>query len=338
MTLTENGKKYIAITFGNVSKCYVASGINWSYTGTDSQTYNESGGTAQIVSRLIMTSLVQSVTYNGQNYTYTALKTANDNTDMTLGDVQWIAQNDGAPAGEAQYCSTVSTGSISCTTSPSGASVTLDGVSQGVVTPATLTNVSVGSHTVTFTLSGYNACPVTVTVAAGVTATASCNLTSGIGGSISCTTNPAGASITLDGVSLEIVTPAILMNITPGLHNVTFTLSGYNACSGSVTVIASSIVTASCTMTPVAATGSIRCTTTPSGAPITLDGMNIGMVTPATILNVSAGSHVVMFTLVGYNACPVSVNVAAGLISTANCTLTPSGTCNTPSCKVQMNQ
>jgi len=68
-------------------------------------------------------------------------------------------------------------GSISCTTSPSGASVALDGVSQGVVTPVTLTNVSAGSHTVTFTLSGYNSCPVTVNVVAGSTATASCTLT-----------------------------------------------------------------------------------------------------------------------------------------------------------------
>ena len=106
MTLTENGKKYIATTFGSTSKCYVASGLKWSYIGTDNQTYNESGGTAQIVSRLTMTSLVQSVTYNGQNYTYVALKAANDNADITLGDVQWIAQNDGSPVGETQYCST----------------------------------------------------------------------------------------------------------------------------------------------------------------------------------------------------------------------------------------
>ena len=177
MTLTENGKKYIATTFGNVSKCYVASGINWSYTGTDSQIYNESGGTAQIVSRLIMTSLVQSVTYNGQNYTYAVLKAANDNTDLTLGDVQWIAQNDGAPAGEAQYCSTVSTGSISCTTTPSGASVALDGMNIGMVTPATILNVSAGSHVVMFTLVGYNACPVFVNVAADLISTANCTLT-----------------------------------------------------------------------------------------------------------------------------------------------------------------
>lgn len=69
------------------------------------------------------------------------------------------------------------TGSILCTTTPLGASVALDDVSQGVVTSATLTNVSAGDHTVTFTLAGYNACPVTVTVTVGSTSTASCTLT-----------------------------------------------------------------------------------------------------------------------------------------------------------------
>jgi len=105
MTLTENGKNYIATTFGT-NKCYVGSGLSWSYLGTDNQSYNETGGTAQIVSRLILTSLVQSVTYNGQNYTYAALKSANNNTDLIVSDAQWIAQNDGTPSGEAQYCST----------------------------------------------------------------------------------------------------------------------------------------------------------------------------------------------------------------------------------------
>jgi len=107
MTLTENGKNYIATTFGfGTNKCYVGSGLSWSYLGTDNQSYNETGGTAQIVSRLIVTSLVQSITYNGQNYTYAALKAANDNTDLTVSDAQWIAQNDGDIEGEPQYCST----------------------------------------------------------------------------------------------------------------------------------------------------------------------------------------------------------------------------------------
>lgn len=101
--LTTNGKNYIANKFG-IGGCFVATGKTWSYRGTDGVTYNESGGTAQIVSRLVMTSLVQSVTVDGVVYTYTALKTANDNTDLTLDDASWVAANDGSPAGEAKYC------------------------------------------------------------------------------------------------------------------------------------------------------------------------------------------------------------------------------------------
>lgn len=71
----------------------------------------------------------------------------------------------------------VTTGSISCTTVPAGASISVDGANQNGVTPVTLTNVSVGSHTVIFTLGGYDACSKTVTVTAGSTATASCTMT-----------------------------------------------------------------------------------------------------------------------------------------------------------------
>lgn len=107
--LTTNGKNYIANKFGT-GGCFVATGKSWSYLGTDGVTYNESGGTAQIVSRLVMTSLVQSVTVGGVVYTYAALKTANDNTDITLDDASWVASNDGSPAGEAKYCAGTGTG------------------------------------------------------------------------------------------------------------------------------------------------------------------------------------------------------------------------------------
>ncbi len=70
------------------------------------------------------------------------------------------------------------TGSILCTTTPSGASVALDGVDKGVVTTTTLSNVPEGSHNVTFTLSGYDTCQVQVNVIAGTTVDASCTLVS----------------------------------------------------------------------------------------------------------------------------------------------------------------
>jgi len=103
MTLTQNGKDYIANNFG-LNGCFVASGLSWSYTDVDDNVVSETGGTAQVVSRLVMTALVKSVTINNKTYTYNDLKTANDNKDVTLTDAKWIAQNDGDPDTETQYC------------------------------------------------------------------------------------------------------------------------------------------------------------------------------------------------------------------------------------------
>ena len=94
MVLTLNGKNYIASKFGNSSGCYVKTGLGWTYLGTDNVIYNATGGTSQIVGNLIMTSIIQSVSYLGITYTYAMLKTANDDTDITLDDVLWITQND----------------------------------------------------------------------------------------------------------------------------------------------------------------------------------------------------------------------------------------------------
>lgn len=105
MTLTTNGKNYIAQNFG-ISDCFVSTGLNWTYLGIDNQIYNESGATAQIVSNLVMTSIVKSVTINSITYTYSTLRANNDSIDIDLADTQWIAHNDGSPAGEQQYCMT----------------------------------------------------------------------------------------------------------------------------------------------------------------------------------------------------------------------------------------
>ncbi len=106
MTLTVNGKNYIADKFGLLSggiKCYTATGLSWSVLDVFGATINESGGTAQIVSRII-SSVVQSVTINGQTHTIDTLRTQNDNTSVSFADVQWIAANDASPVGEALYC------------------------------------------------------------------------------------------------------------------------------------------------------------------------------------------------------------------------------------------
>jgi len=175
MTLTTNGKNYIAQKFG-LSNCYTATGLSWTAVANDGNQVNETGGTASIVGRLVTTSIYASVIINSVTYTYAQLKTANDNTDLTLTDAQWVAANDGTPTSEAQYCYTVTTGSISFASTPSGASITVDSVNLGQITPYTKSGVSAGNHSYLLKLSGYKDYLGTVTVTADQTITVTAQL------------------------------------------------------------------------------------------------------------------------------------------------------------------
>ena len=59
----------------------------------------------------------------------------------------------------------VTNGSIAVSSTPSGAGITVDGVAKGT-TPATLTGIAPGSHSLVFTLAGYQPLTQSVTVAA----------------------------------------------------------------------------------------------------------------------------------------------------------------------------
>jgi hypothetical protein len=324
MTLTVNGKNYIAQNFG-ISNCNAASGLSWTAVANDDTTVNESGGTASIVARLVTTSVYKRIDLTSPrtgSYTYAALKQANDNTDVVLTDAQWVAANDGTPSGEAQYCYTVTTGSISFLSSPSGADIYLDNVLQTVKTPATITGVSAGSHSYILRLSGYNDATGTVTVVAGQTATVSVTLTPVVTiGSISFASTPSGADIYLDNVLQTVKTPATITSVSAGSHSYLLRLSGYNDATGTVTVTAGQTSTVSVTLTPVVTTGSISFSSTPSGADIYLDGTLQTAKTPATITGVSAGSHSYILRLTGYNDGAGTVTVTAGQMATVSVTL-----------------
>ncbi len=64
---------------------------------------------------------------------------------------------------------TLSAGSISITSTPAGANIWLDGVDKGTVTPAILTGIIPGTHTIKLTKTGYHDWNNTVTVSAGLT-------------------------------------------------------------------------------------------------------------------------------------------------------------------------
>jgi len=123
VSLTEHGKQYIARNFGKekgATYCFVDSGLSWTYEDIYGNTHDEEGGTAQVVSRLVITALVRSVTIHGDTYTYSDLKAGNDNEDVTLEDTKWIADHD-SEDDEFQYC--LPTVTVSFASVPSDATV-----------------------------------------------------------------------------------------------------------------------------------------------------------------------------------------------------------------------
>ena len=116
------------------------------------------------------------------------------------------------------------------TSAPSGATIFLDNVGTGKVTPYTFTDVPVGDHVVNVTLGGYpTQFATTVEVERGEMATVHFRLKSDAPntGSIKVTSAPPGATIFLDKVNTGKLTPYTLTDVPVGNHMVYVTLSGY---------------------------------------------------------------------------------------------------------------
>ncbi|WP_406661465.1 PEGA domain-containing protein [Methanolobus sp. ZRKC3] len=145
--------------------------------------------------------------------------------------------------GNLKYAAVV--GSISVATFPSGAEVFVDGVPMGTASPTlTVSNLVFGPHNVTCTLSGYldNETRVNVPVPDPLMIPLSPAV-----GSISVTSTPSGAEVSVDGVTMG-TAPQTVSNLAFGPHNVTCTLSGYLDCDITVNVTAGELEPVKCTL------------------------------------------------------------------------------------------
>jgi hypothetical protein len=188
------------------------------------------------------------------------------------------------------------TGTLSITSSPTGATVYVDGVSKGA-TSKTLSGVSAGTHTVRVVKSGYQEYSETVRVTAGRTTTVSASLikngasslapvvttttipvtttktTAVPTGTLSIRSSPTGATVYVDDVSKG-ATSKTLSGVSAGTHTVRVVKSGYQEYSETVrvtagrttTVSASLIKNGASSLAPVVTTTTIPVTTTKTTA------------------------------------------------------------------------
>ena len=118
--------------------------------------------------------------------------------------------------------SQAATGSLTITSTPSGASVSIDETVKGT-TPFTAKAIAAGDHLVTLTMEGYGDLSSTITVPAGGEAsnqfTLACNV-------LSVDSIPSGATLSIDGVQKG-TTPLVIRAIPAGGHTVTLKKTGY---------------------------------------------------------------------------------------------------------------
>jgi hypothetical protein len=122
------------------------------------------------------------------------------------------------------------------TSQPEGAQVRFDGSSEPVfVTPAVVGSIPPGHHSVVFSKSGFVSQTVTLEVVAGARSTVATRLVQK-GSVFKISSNPAGATILLDGKSTALTSPAELRIEVSGAHTITLVRSGFMAAQSEVRV------------------------------------------------------------------------------------------------------
>ena len=218
----------------------------------------------------------------------------------------------------------VPNGSILVTSTPTGATVALDG-SIISVTPYTFSEVIPGEHTISVTKDGYTPFSTNITVASGAQSVVSASLTPvTTTGSLTVETSPQGAVILLNGMVYGI-TPAHYNAIQAGTYNLQLVRYGYEPVSKTVEIVAGKENTVQVALPwkiPVTGTLSIR--SFPSGGTVTVDGNRKG-VTPVKIPGLVPDSYNVRVSIPGYLSWIGIVEVQSGRETAIYATLTPKG-------------
>lgn len=125
-------------------------------------------------------------------------------------------------------------GKLSIVSDPARAEVILDGKSRGV-TPLKIDSLPVGDYALTLKLDGSTDITDTLSVKAGIVLAKQYKFDLELGGLV-VSTDPTGASITIDGQAMNQIAPFTFTKLKEGTHEVELELPGYLPWSGEATV------------------------------------------------------------------------------------------------------
>ena len=194
------------------------------------------------------------------------------------------------------YASLVQTkqyGSISVSSNPTGASLYVDTIYQGV-TNQIVGNLAVGSHTVTLKKSGYQDYSQTASVNNAQTTYLSITLSplaSPTTGDLDVSSTPYGASVYLNGAykgETRASGPLYITGLLPGAYSTVLKKSGYNDYSTTANIVAGKTAQVAAVLQPASVkptTASAEINSQPSGADVYINNAYKG-VTPLSFENV----------------------------------------------------
>jgi len=264
-------------------------------------------------------------------FTITQVRPGSYSVDCDLPNYQPYSTTTTVSMGTTSYVNCplqkiVSPGTLYIVSDPPGAATYLDGTYKGK-TPLSLSNVAPATHTVEFDLSGYYDWKSTVSVPSGGTKTVSATLVpvpSGTTGWIFVTSNPAGATVYLDGAvaGQTAVNGALnIDNVRKGDHAIRVEMTGYQPYATTVSVQVSTVSDVIATLLPSpGTTGTLSVSSTPAGANVFIDNVLKG-VTPITLADIQTGDHQILLRLNGYQDYTVTQRVNAGATNTITTTL-----------------
>jgi tetratricopeptide (TPR) repeat protein len=215
---------------------------------------------------------------------------------------------------------------IRLTSTPSGASVSLDGIFKGVC-PITLNEVATGKHLIKITKTGYQDYQQEITVSSSKYYYYSANLspittTKAIDklGNILLFSTPSGAKIYLDN-KYKGITPQTLSKLNLGNYQLRLTKPGYHDYQQKVTVSSEKTTEVLTKLTAIPPSyAKIKVTSTPSFAKIYLNDTYKGT-TPLTINQLKPGDYQLKLSKEGYQDWSKKVTIVTSKTNTFSISL-----------------
>ena len=205
-------------------------------------------------------------------------------------------------------------GSISVKSNVAGAKILLDGKPTGKNSPATLTEIPSGSHTITLQMDKYAPRQQEVIVEDGQTASVSMSLDARFA---RITINSLdGAEIYSNGKLLG--KGRISEGMMEGYYDLEARLNHHKSVTKQIQVVAGQ--SQEITLNPVPKYGSLDIVSTPHDATIIIDGKEVGR-TPYTIDKLLEGEHTVTISKEGYSVFKKVVNISENNTETVSATM-----------------